>query len=209
MAEAETMAKAQTEETETVVETVAETVETVAETVETVAETVETVAGDGGAHALRDRWNLHLHLCEEKSWDLASYRAVQLGISTAEEVVHLCERVHENLLKRCMFFVMRAGISPQWEDPRNRNGGCFSFKVAYRQIHAVWRQLFYAVCGESLCREAGQNARVNGLTVSPKKNFCILKVWFADCGFQDPAGLVAVAQLNVGGCLFRKHEPEF
>ena len=28
---------------------------------------------------------------------------------------------------------------------------------------------------------------INGITISPKKNFCIIKIWLATCDVQDPS----------------------
>ena len=159
--------------------------------------------------SLHDCWDLFFHMCDEKAWELSSYKIIQKNIHSAEEVVYVAKFLDEQLLKKCMFFVMRKGVTPMWEDPKNRNGGCFSFKVAYKSIACVWKNLFYAIAGECLCLDRDKNALVNGITISPKKNFCIIKIWFANCTFQDPGGLIQIPQLNIAGCLFKKHEPEF
>ena len=108
-----------------------------------------------------------------------------------------------------MLFVMRSGITPMWEDVRNRNGGCFSFKVINKQVHEVWKTLFYALCGESLCIDTENSEYLNGITISPKKSFCIVKVWLKDYSLQDPSILTPITNLSKQGCLFKKHAPEF
>ena len=35
-------------------------------------------------------------------------------------------------LKTVCYF-LRTGIKPTWEDPRNRDGGCFSYKVSNKR----------------------------------------------------------------------------
>jgi hypothetical protein len=104
---------------------------------------------------------------------------------------------------------MRKGITPQWEDPKNRNGGAFSFKVVNKQVYEVWKILFAALCGESLFIENEINKSVTGITVSPKKNFCILKIWLDNCEYKDPNMLITIPNLQKHGCIFKKHEPEF
>jgi hypothetical protein len=108
-----------------------------------------------------------------------------------------------------MFFVMRNGITPMWEDARNRNGGCFSYKVNNKQVHEVWKNLFYMLCGESLCVDPELNKHINGITISPKKNFCIIKIWLDVSNYQDPNVINDIPNLSKNGCLFKKHEPEF
>jgi hypothetical protein len=123
--------------------------------------------------------------------------------------VGVTETVPETLVKNCMLFVMKTGITPMWEDVKNRNGGCFSFKIANKQVTSVWKSLFYMLCGETLCVNRIHNSFINGITISPKKNFCIIKIWMENCKFQDPNIIDVVPNLIKNGCLFKKHEPEF
>ena len=108
-----------------------------------------------------------------------------------------------------MLFVMREGITPMWEDPKNRNGGCFSYKVVNKNIPEVWKSLFYLLCGETLSIENEVSQHINGITISPKKNFCIIKIWLDTSTFQDPGVITQIGNLSKQGCLFKKHEPEF
>lgn len=158
---------------------------------------------------LLGKWNLFYHLPQDKSWDLASYKLIMSNIHTAKDVVALVENVPINVTKYCMLFAMRAGITPMWEDPKNRNGGCFSFKVMNKQVVDAWKMLFYAMCGETLCVNPKHNQLINGITISPKKNFCIVKIWLSDCTMQDPEQIIPITGLQKQGCLFKKHEPEF
>jgi hypothetical protein len=160
-------------------------------------------------YLLNDKWNLYYHLPHDKKWDLTSYKLIIGNIDNAEKLIAINETLPENVVKNCMLFVMRDGITPMCEDKKNRNGGCFSFKVPNKQVMLVWRSLFYSICGETLCIEKNHNQFINGITVSPKRNFCIIKVWLRDCSLQDPNILIDITNLSKTGCLFKKHEPEF
>jgi len=160
-------------------------------------------------HTLIGKWNMYYHLPHDKKWDLSSYKLIMSEIDTVEKVIAINETLSENIVKYCMLFAMRDGITPMWEDPKNRNGGCFSFKVVNKQVYSVWKSLFYAMCGETLFTNVANHAYVNGITISPKKNFCIVKVWLENCIMQDPAAMIAIPNLSIQGCLFKKHEPEF
>ena len=50
---------------------------------------------------------------------------------------------------------------------------------------------------------------VNGITISPKKNFCIIKIWLSNCDNQNPDVINQIDGLSSYGCLFKKHNPEF
>ena len=158
---------------------------------------------------LDGKWDLYYHLPDEKQWDLASYKHIKKDIDTLEELISLNENFPEELVKHCMLFVMRTGITPMWEDEKNRDGGCFSFKVSNKHVYDVWKILFYSLCGESLCENAQNSQLVNGITISPKKNFCIVKIWLRDCTIQDTNILISIPNLSKQGCLFKKHAPEF
>ena len=160
-------------------------------------------------HSLIGKWNLYYHLPHDKNWDLSSYKLIMDNIDNAEKVIAITESIPEQIIKYCMLFVMRDGITPLWEDPKNRTGGCFSFKVINKQVNAVWKSLFYAMCGETLCVDPRYNSLINGITISPKKNFCIIKIWLRDCSMQDSSILTTIPNLMKQGCLFKKHEPEF
>ena len=70
-----------------------------------------------------------------------------------------------------MLFVMKENITPMWEDPKNREGGCFSYKVSNRFVGEIWKTLFYMLLGNNICVKAKHNNIVNGITISPKKEF--------------------------------------
>lgn len=170
---------------------------------------MDTVSTPTPQHSLLDKWNLYYHLPHDKNWALSGYTIIMDSIDTIEKVIALNETIHENIVKNCMLFVMREGITPMWEDPRNRNGGCFSYKVINKAVPEVWRNLFYALSGESLCVDDSHNKHINGITISPKKNFCIIKIWLDTASLQDPNVIIQIPNLSKQGCLFKKHEPEF
>ena len=170
---------------------------------------MDTMSNPAPHRALIDKWDLYYHLPHDKNWDLDSYKKILVNIDNVEKLISINEAIPENIVKHCMLFVMRNGITPMWEDPKNRNGGCFSFKVINKQVFSVWKSLFYAMCGETLCVEKKYNLLINGITISPKKNFCIIKIWLQNCSVQDPNIIINIPNLIKQGCLFKKHEPEF
>ena len=158
---------------------------------------------------LHGKWDLYYHLPDDKKWDIGSYKIISKEINTIPELIAINEKMPEKIVKHCMLFVMRNGITPLWEDIQNRDGGCFSFKVSNKLVKEVWKNLFYALCGESLCTDVVHNKNMNGITISPKKNFCIIKIWLRDCSLQDPNILNYIPNLSKQGCLFKRHAPEF
>jgi hypothetical protein len=170
---------------------------------------MESLKTSSSEHILNDKWNLYYHLPNNNNWDLSSYEIIMNDINTVEDVASLNNAISDNVIRNCMLFVMRKGITPVWEDPRNRNGGCFSYKILNKFVSNVWRQLFSLLCNETLSTVKEANSHINGITISPKKNFCIVKIWFDISNYQDPNIITAIQNLSSTGCLFKKHEPEF
>jgi hypothetical protein len=118
-----------------------------------------------------------------------------MDIKTVYDAIHMINEVQFEIIKKTILFVMRDKIKPMWEDPRNRAGGCFSFKVINKQVYNAWKALVYALCGETLFMNPLHSKLVNGITISPKKNFCIIKVWLENCNIQDPSSMIDIQNL--------------
>jgi hypothetical protein len=158
---------------------------------------------------LQSKWTYYYHLPNDKNWNLASYKIIMSEIDNLEHLIGINEYVSDNVIKNCMLFVMRTGITPMWEDAQNRNGGCFSYKVTNKVVTQIWRKLMYLMCSYSLTVDVAHMDLVNGITISPKKGFCIIKIWMKNCTLQDPAVIVNIENLVRNGCLFKSHSPEF
>ena len=124
-------------------------------------------------HPLNDTWSLWAHLPHDIDWTLASYKNIYT-FDKVEEVSELIKFLPEKCVKNCMLFIMRKNINPIWEDDNNKDGGCFSYKISNKNIKDFWKNLTFALVGESLI-EGELSSIVNGITISPKKNFCHYK----------------------------------
>ena len=159
-------------------------------------------------HELSDSWILWAHLPHDTDWSLKSYMKIY-EFNTVEQAITITETLPPVLVTNCMLFLMRKGINPIWEDERNRNGGCFSYKIPNKDVPDAWKQLSYSLIGETMSDNKKLLPHINGITISPKKNFCIIKVWFANCSFQDAAVIREVHGITSHGCLFKRHVPEY
>ena len=158
------------------------------------------------ANKLNDNWILWAHLPHDTDWSVKSYKKI-MKITYIEEAITLYETLPEKMIKNCMLFLMREGIQPIWEDPKNRSGGCFSFKVNNKTVESGWKNLSYSVLGESLSNDSKFASSITGITISPKKNFCIVKVWLSNCEFQESNLMITIPGLSSYGCLFKRHLP--
>ena len=160
------------------------------------------------ATPLCDKWVLWAHLPHDTDWSLKSYIQI-MQVESMEEVISLYNSIPPAMVKNCMLFLMRQNIKPMWEDPNNKQGGCFSFKVTNKNVPDVWKSVSYLLTGETLSKEKNFQNNITGITISPKKSFCILKIWMKNLEFQNPRVIHEVKGLQVGGCLFKKHKPNY
>jgi len=158
---------------------------------------------------LSDKWTLWAHLPHDTDWSINSYKNIYT-IQTVQETIAVTETLPDILVKNCMLFLMRDGVKPIWEDPKNRDGGCFSYKIPNKNVYDVWKELTYVVVGNSLSANSSFVNSVVGITISPKKNFCIIKIWMSNCKNQNPTLVSSsVKGISPQGCLFKKHTPEY
>jgi len=175
-------------------------------TMNTQSKEVSNNSSSNNTHHLKNKWVLWAHLPHDPDWTIKSYKIIATFVS-AEDAIAITETLPDALIKNCMLFVMREGITPMWEDVKNRYGGSFSYKASNKNVVEVWRDVTYALVGESISSNSGFTNNVTGITISPKKNFCIIKIWLTSCENQNPT-LVnpELTALSSQGCLFNIHD---
>ena len=62
-------------------------------------------------HNLNDKWDMYYHLPHDKNWSLDSYSTIHKGINNVETIIKLNDTIHDNVIKNCMMFIMRNGIT--------------------------------------------------------------------------------------------------
>lgn len=159
-------------------------------------------------YPLANKWTVWSHLPHNNDWSLNSYEKI-MTLGSLDEAISLMEIMPTNIIDSCMLFVMKNDIKPSWEDKQNRDGGCFSYKILNKNVHTIWKNIFYSLIGESMSNYKPFVNDITGISISPKKNFCIIKVWMSNCNHQDPNIINENIGLNNDGCLFKQHIPEW
>ena len=125
-------------------------------------------------YTLNNKWVLWFHSLKNPNWDNKSYIKV-IEIKTLLDFKLLNDVLRINHLQNGMFFLMKNDIFPTWEDPKNRLGGCISFKYD-NNILKEWLKILLLCITNNLSNKKNIN-EINGLSISPKKEFNIVKVW--------------------------------
>ena len=151
---------------------------------------------------LKNKWVLWYHSLKNKSWDNKSYIKV-IEIKSLFDYKLLEEIMRINHLQNGMFFLMKNDIFPTWEDPKNRMGGCISFKYD-NNILNEWLKILLVCITDDLSE---YNNEINGLSISPKKEFNIVKVWIKD-DTKDYRILIKEYEpfMKLDKCIYKKHD---
>lgn len=134
---------------------------------------------------MNDIWSYRFHNPNDENWTLSSYIHLQ-DISTVDEFWKVQHAIKEKL-KNGMFFLMREHVFPCWDDKYNINGGCLSIKVLKENLVEYWQTLCMRTLGECLLKEDYKDkwSLVNGISTSPKRYFCIVKIWMGTNELND------------------------
>ena len=136
-----------------------------------------------GSLFLNDTWSLYFHDADDNNWTMQSYRKLA-QISTVEEFAIIAKTLTD-LWDRGMFFIMRSHIDPIWEHEENRHGGCFSMKVMKNHVNNVWFQTCAQTLSECLVKNKENWSIVSGISISPKRSYCIIRVWINNIAYKD------------------------
>lgn len=121
-------------------------------------------------HQLHNSWKLWFHFNKDTSWDISSYQE----LFEFNNLESFCQLMKHNIdLSQGIFFLMRDNILPIWEDPRNKGGMIWSFRISLDNIDRVWADLCIRLVGETLTK----TVCVNGISVHCKQQCYLVKLW--------------------------------
>jgi hypothetical protein len=125
-----------------------------------------------------DIWNMYFHDPYDENWSLQSY--VRFATMNSPKGFWNVHELLKDKVQSGMFFLMREHVFPCWDDDNNRKGGCLSIKVLKQDMKEFWESLCVRLLGETLLLPEYQTTHwdnINGISTSPKKHFCIIKIW--------------------------------
>ncbi len=125
-------------------------------------------------HVLKSKWVLWFHKVDDENWKEDSYIKV-FDIETYEDILFVIQEIPN--ITSGMFFLMKKGIFPTYEDPENQNGGYWSLRITKKDSYDMWQKLLYYICVDRITKDDKKNEQINGFTISPKINNCIFKIW--------------------------------
>ena len=154
---------------------------------------------------INDKWDIWYHSITDNNWSKNSYEKI-FTIENLLDYKYITDTYQQNHYQNGMFFCMKKDIFPNWEDTDNRNGGCLSFKIPSVKIIEEWNNLLLKCIKELILKD--NNDEINGISISPKKEFNIIKIWFKNHGFKydDVFNSESDSHITLDKSLYKKHD---
>ena len=144
---------------------------------------------------LSQKWVLWYHDPNNNDYSLASYIEI-FTVTNVPEFWMIVDGIPDKMWESGMFFFMRKGIPPLWDAIENDKGGAWSKKVDAVDTHAVFIDCMVHCIAESLLKS--KNEVVSGVTVSPKGQFHIVKVWNSTTTVSDRKMFSPTLKMKLG-----------
>lgn len=123
---------------------------------------------------LRHTWTLYFHDFMDSNWNRESYeKLVEFSdVSSFWAVI----KIVKDWLALGMFFFMCDDVFPKWDDNENKEMSYMSMKILKTNTGDFMEEMLVMLLSNALMKE-NTSEIINGISISPKKNFCICKIW--------------------------------
>ena len=156
-------------------------------------------------YKIQSKWCLWYHSINDNKWTKDSYKKI-ININNLLDYHFLKKNFERQHLQNGMFFIMRDDIFPTWEDPDNIEGCCISFKLTGSNIKNDFFNILKTCISENIMKDNKKYNLLNGISISPKKEFNITKIWIKDDS-KDYKGIVKeYGPLLIEKSIYKKHE---
>jgi hypothetical protein len=135
---------------------------------------------------LQYNWVLWYHDPENKDYSLNSY----INISEFSDILQfwsVIDIIPKEAWDCGMFFFMRKGYLPLWESPEHESGGTWSKKIDYANAYTSFIDLMvHCISNEMIM---SRTETLAGISISPKGQFSIVKIWNTTTNVSDKSYL--------------------
>lgn len=145
-------------------------------------------------------WTLYFHSPEETKWTLNTF--INLGsMKTWQQFWVIMDTLKTDSFSDGMFFLMRDPSPPLWESHHHIRGGCYSFRCQKKDAAEIY--LNYSIASMLGGLSTDPANLMNGISISPKRGFNIVKVWNTDAQkFNQPADLAAISTVREADVIY-------
>lgn len=153
---------------------------------------------------LNSQWDIWYHHSID-DWNIKAYRKI-FEIKTVNEFWKFFNNIDcLGGINNLHFFMMRQGITPIYEDQKNRNGGVWSMLTQPNKSYSLWETIAVKMIGETLVKDS---LSITGLSINLKNGIPVIKIWNNDKTKSSVSFLPALPHLT-SDIVYRHHKLEF
>ncbi len=129
-------------------------------------------------------WCLYYHNPADTKWTPDSYQNITT-VRTWGDFFAVHKELQEVSIQHGMFFWMREGVPPLYENHANIKGGCYSLRVSRQRANHYF--LLYTIASMLGCVVSDSSNQIQGVSISPKRiveknqSFNVIKIWNQNC----------------------------
>jgi hypothetical protein len=154
---------------------------------------------------LSNKWTLWYHHINDEDWSENSYTKIK-ELETLNDYLEI--KKYLDNVSAGMFFLMRENIFPRWEDINNIDGGYWSYRILKKDAKNLWYDSIAYLIGNTLTNDLEYMNDINGMSISPKINNCIIKIWNKDFNnikkYKFNTNIITL----LGESIYKKHQDQ-
>lgn len=152
---------------------------------------------------LDNQYDLYFHDPLSYDWTLEAYKYIH-NIKTIEDYWKLNILLRE-YLHLGMFFLMKKDVKPLWNESNNNYS--FSIKILKNEALSYWNHFNSHFLSKQILTDKYMNHydTINGISISPKKNFCIIKIWTTELLDDNIRKVIKIPEKYKGDIIIKKY----
>ena len=131
-------------------------------------------------------WVLWYHDPENRDYSISSYIMI-CDFVNPQQFWTVVDAIPKEAWESGMYFFMRRGYPPLWECKENEAGGAWSKKIEASQAHTTFIDLMVNCVSNELMQ--ARKETLVGISISPKGQFHIIKIWNTTTTVSDKTNL--------------------
>jgi hypothetical protein len=151
---------------------------------------------------LSSKWIYYYHDLKNTDWSSESYNKLA-EINTVQEYWGVENELEDKT--NHIYFLFKNNIPPQWELEENKNGGAWSFRIPKDFSNDAWEELSMLLIGQTLTKNLDDMKTINGISITPKVKFCILKIWNTNSKYHNKNILNKINTMCIEDSIYRPH----
>ena len=132
-------------------------------------------------------WIFYFHAPKEKRWTLDTFQPIA-RVNSIQDILSIFQELGEKL-KRGMYFCMKEGTPPLWENYQNIRGGSYSLRggpddgIDFYKSYVIGTMLNMTTVNplDSIVGVSVSPKIMNGPNGTSKIGFYVIKLWNRDC----------------------------